>query len=104
MDSVLSDQNERDQSLEEGHLYTVRNGVLEEIPIDPEDTMRKLRITHSAIEAATQVQRRMRKVLGGYKPDLSMVCSALIEGGAENENATEVVRQYALKTFSSITA
>jgi len=91
-----------ENTLEEGHLYTVKNGQLEEIPIDPEDSMRKVRITDDAINAVIEVQKKMRKLLKGYKPDLSIVTSALIEKAAEDDAVTEVVRCYVVKTFETL--
>lgn len=98
------DVNERDidgNGLEEGELYAFKKGVLEHIQRDPEDNLRKIRITHEAFEAAVTVQRNMRKVLDGYKPDITVVISALIEEAAQDlEKATSSIKKYGQKMFA----
>lgn len=100
----MSDQeNEKheEEALEEGELYVFKKGALEHIQRDPDDNLRKVRITDDAFEKATVVQRSMRRLLNGYKPDITMVISALIETGASDaEKAAEVVKGYAKKMFS----
>lgn len=86
--------------LEEGELYTVRKGHLEKIPRNDEDGMRKVRITEDAFEAAMEVGKRMRSELGGYKPDVSLVTSALvIDASRQVDNSKEVVRNFVVTMF-----
>ena len=80
--------------MQEGHLYTVKDGELVEIPTDPEETLRKVKITDEAITVAISVQKQMRKYLDGFKPDITTVCSALIMAQAKKEDATKVVSDY----------
>lgn len=89
-----------DDPLEEGELYVVKKGVLEQIQRDPDDNLRKIRITDDAFDALIKVQRKMRKLLNGYKPDITIVSSALIESAAvDPEHAASVVKNYAQKVF-----
>ena len=90
-------------SLEEGELYTVRKGQLEKIPRNEEDGMRKVRITEEAFEAAIEVGKRMRQELGGYKPDISLVASALVMDGLRQiDHSKEVVRAYVVTMFQKV--
>lgn len=82
--------------LTEGKLYKLENGELIELQIDPEE-LRKVKITDDAIQAATAIQKTMRKVLNGFKPDITTVCSALIKGQAEKSDATQVVADFWLE-------
>jgi len=97
----MSDISDEGDNLEEGELYVFKKGVLEHLHRDPEDNLRKIRITDGAYEVAVDVQKKLRKSLKGYKPDITMVISALIEDAAnDSKNATEVVKGYAQKMFS----
>jgi hypothetical protein len=84
------------EDLTEGKLYKLENGELIELQIDPEE-LRKVKITDDAIQAATEVQKKMRKLLNGFKPDITTVCSALIKGQAERSDATKVVADFWLE-------
>lgn len=90
------------QHLEEGSLYVYKKGVLQEIETDPDDQMKKIRITQDAFANASELQKQMRKHMAGYRPDMSTVCSALIKHAADSENAAEIVRQFALSLYQSI--
>jgi len=94
--------NEEDETeLEEGELYVYKKGVLEHVQRDPDDNLRKVRILDGAYEKAVMVQRSMRSKLNGYKPDITMVISALIETGASDASAAaDVVKSYAKRIFS----
>ena len=94
-------KNEDEEDLEEGELYVFKKGVLEHIQKDPEDNLKKVRILDDAFEKAVTIQRGMRSKLNGYKPDLTMVISALIETGASDaDHAANVVKSYAKRMFS----
>ncbi len=86
--------------LKEGHLYVVKDGVFEEIVTDPEDSLRKIRIIADAYESVICLQKKMRSELGGYKPDLTMVCSSVLHFFSNDPAAPVVVRDYVLKKFS----
>ncbi len=88
--------------LKEGHLYVLKDGIFEEIITDPEDNLRKIRIISDAFESAVNLQKRMRTNLEGYKPDLTMVCSAILHFFANDPKATNVVRDYVLSKFSAL--
>lgn len=90
------------QHLEEGSLYVYKKGVLQEIETDPDDQMKKIRITQDAFTSASELQKQMRKNMAGYRPDISTVCSALIKHTATSENAVEIVRQFALNLYQSL--
>ena len=82
--------------LKEGKLYKLENGELIELVIDQEE-LRKIKITDDAVQAATEVQKKMRTVLNGFKPDITTVCSALIKAQAEKPDATKVVANFWLQ-------
>lgn len=86
--------------LKEGALYVFQDGDFVEIQRDPEDTLKKVRLLDDAISAATHLQKHMRKALGGYKPDLTTVCSALIIAKAKEDDASKAV----VDLFAEMTA
>ena len=47
-----------------------------------------------------EIQRRMRKHLGGYKPDLGLVAEALLRESAQSQNVEELVRTHAMRVFA----
>ena len=99
-DIKMSNENENEKSitddLTEGKLYKYENGEMIELQIDPEE-LRKVKITDDAVNAAISIQKGMRSALGGFKPDLTTVCSALIRGQAEKSDATKVVADFWLE-------
>lgn len=90
------------QNLEEGHLYAYKRDELYEIETDPDDVMKKVKITEDVFSEVIRLQRRMRKEMRGYKPDVHLICSALIEHVARLENASEIVRQFCLQLFGNV--
>ncbi len=97
-ENVEIEENDKSvlDELTEGKLYKFENGEMIELQIDP-DELRKVKITDDAIEAATVIQKEMRKVLNGFKPDITTVCSALIKGQANKKDATKVVADFWLE-------
>ena len=97
-DIKMSNENEKSitDDLTEGKLYKYENGEMIELQIDPEE-LRKVKITDDAVNAAISIQKGMRSALGGFKPDLTTVCSALIRGQAEKSDATKVVVDFWLE-------
>ncbi len=87
-------------NLEEGCLYVFKKGVLQEIESDPDDLMKKIKITPDAFGSASELQRKMRKHMSGYRPDMPTICSALIEYAASLDHSGRIVSDYALKIFS----
>ncbi len=90
------------EHLEEGCLYAYKRGQLHAIETDPDDVMKKVRITEAAFAEVVRLQRRMRKDMQGYKPDIALVCSALLEHLASLDNASEVVREFCLHLFNPV--
>ena len=86
-------QNTDQNDVENGKLYKCVNGELIELVIDPEE-LRKVKLRNDAIENVITLQKEMRSYLNGYKPDLTLICSALIATGAKSETAKKVVADY----------
>ena len=97
-----NEEYERDEGsdFEEGELYVYKKGEMQHVARDPDDTMRKVRITDDAFNVATLIQRQLRRQMNGYKPDIVLVCSALLESHKHNEEAVDIVRRYVQKTFN----
>lgn len=101
--SENSRDNDGFEDLEEGALYVYKKGVLHEIESDPDDLMKRIKVTPDAFAKVSQLQRGMRKQMQGYRPDLSMICSGLLAHSAQSEEAQAVVRQYVLNMYQSAT-
>lgn len=86
------------EKLEDG-LYQARSGHLEKV-IFEDDGTKKIRVPLAGFEAAVKVQRQMRKVLNGHKPDLSLVAEAMLLAAAEMPDVEEKVRLHAMRVFS----
>ncbi len=87
--------------LEEGCLYTYRKGELHEVQTDPDDIMKKVKITESAFAEVIKLQRSLRREMQGYKPDVHLICSALIEHAANLEDVHQIVRRFCLRLFEA---
>ncbi len=88
--------------LEEGCLYVYKKGVLEEIQTDPDDLMRKIKITPDAFAVISELQNQLRQQMSGYRPDVSTICSALLKNAAAEDNAIAVIRQFVLEIYKGI--
>ena len=77
--------------LDEGELYVFKQGQLQPVERDPDDTMRRVRLTEEAYQRAMTIGKAMRQRLGGYKPDVSLIVSAVLLFGTTND---EEVQQY----------
>lgn len=86
------------EKLEDG-LYQARAGHLEKLVFEDDGT-KKIRVPTPGFEAAVLVQRQMRKVLNGHKPDLSLVAEAMLLAAAEDPAIVEKVRLHAMRVFS----
>lgn len=89
-------------NLEEGCLYVYKKGMLQEIESDPDDLMKKIKITPDAFKVASTLQNGMRKHMSGYRPDISTICSALIESGGQSDSAVSVVQDFVIRLYKSI--
>ena len=78
--------------LQEGELYLVKEGHL--MHVDREGDMPKVPVSEEAKEALLQLRRRCRRVLGGFRPDVALVASALIQYAASLPQAETIVRDY----------
>lgn len=87
--------------LEEGEMYVVRKGHLVHLERREEDDegMRRVRVTDTAYQAAIDLGRRMRKRMRGYRPDVSLVISALVMRAAGSADAEEAVRTFVQMLF-----
>ncbi|MCX4030200.1 hypothetical protein H0A36_17655 [Endozoicomonas sp. SM1973] len=88
------------EELEDGEIYSYKNGVLEKLERDPDD-LKKVRMMNDAFDEVLALQKRMRKELEGYKPDITAVVSALVVNACKEENAPLVVKSYLAKMFAS---
>jgi hypothetical protein len=96
-----TEPKEEAKPLEDGDVYICRKGKLERLP-KTDDGMRRIRITEDAYQAAMDLGQRLRKDLHGYKPDVSLVASALILDGcreAYSTQAKEVIGNFVIKLF-----
>ncbi|MGI0015970.1 MAG: hypothetical protein ACREBU_21325 [Nitrososphaera sp.] len=59
--------------------------------------MRSIRITENAYQAAKTIAKGMR--VNGYKPDVSLVASALMVHGSRDEGK-EAVRKFIFELFT----
>lgn len=91
----------QDEKLEDG-LYTARQGRLQKIEIDPDDTTKKLRVAEVIFELVKEVQKSMRSGMGGRKPDLHLVAEALILIGADADDVEVKIRDYCVKVFAGV--
>jgi hypothetical protein len=83
----------------EDGLYQARAGELHKLDVE-DDGLKKIRVSQTAFESVRSVQKQMRKLLGGRKPDISLVAEAMLMHAAQIEGIEEQVRLYAIKVFS----
>jgi len=74
---------------DEGELYVFKRGQLEHVERDPDDNRRKVRLTEEAYQCAVTVGKAMRQRLGGYKPEVSLIVSAVLLFGTTNDEAVQ---------------
>lgn len=87
------------ENFEDG-LYQARAGQLRKLELDEDDSTKKLRVPLEPFNAVVDVQRRMRKLLAGNKPDIGLVAAAMLLAAAEMPDIEERVRKHALRVFS----
>ncbi|MEZ2743562.1 hypothetical protein ACBP93_13200 [Paenalcaligenes hominis] len=85
--------------LEDG-LYKARAGELEKLVFEDDGTKR-IRVPQQGFDAVVDVQRQMRKALGGHKPDISLVAEAMLLTASVDPDIVEKVRKYAVSVFSA---
>lgn len=92
-------ENPEDTPRQDGDLYIWRHGRLERIERE-ENPMRRVRMTEEAYQTAMELGKTMRQALNGYKPDISLVVSALVVAATQDkETASTAVRKYVIKMF-----
>ena len=85
-------------NVEDG-LYQARAGELHKLDLD-DDGLKKIRVAPEVFEAVRGVQKKMRKLLGGRKPDIGLVAEAMLMHAAVAEDIEEVVKQYCATVFA----
>jgi hypothetical protein len=91
-------------ALKTGRMYVLEergNGEehLRHIP-RREDALPRIPITEDALEAIREFRNGMRQQLGGYRPDIVIVISALVIAATRRpEQAIQDVRNYVMQMF-----
>lgn len=83
----------------EDGLYQARAGELHKLDVE-DDGLKKIRVAPEVFEAVRGVQKQMRKLLGGRKPDVSLVAEAMLMRAAQIEGIEESVKQYCATVFA----
>ena len=81
------------KKLLEGEIYVVQNGQLQLIVRD--NDLPKVPVSREARDALHDLRRRCRRELGGFRPDLALVASAMIEYATALPHAESLVKAYA---------
>jgi hypothetical protein len=85
---------------EDGELYRFKKGRFEHVHREEDEGMRRIRITEEAYRKALDIGKSLKRELGGYKPDVALVISALlIHGITDEEQAKRHVRRFVLALF-----
>ena len=87
--------------LEDGELYTLRKGMLHRVSRNEDDNgLRRIKIMEEAYDVATQVAKRLRPRMRGYRPDPALVISAFVQYAARLEDAEAIALEYLQWVFS----
>ena len=87
--------------LEDGELYTLRKGMLHRVSRNDDDNgLRRIKIMEAAYDAATQVAKRLRQRMRGYRPDPALVVSAFVQYAACLDDAEAIALEYLQWVFS----
>ena len=87
--------------LEDGELYTLRKGMLHRVSRNEDDNgLRRIKIMEEAYDVATQVAKRLRPRMRGYRPDPALVISAFVQYAARLEEAENIALDYLQWVFS----
>ncbi len=91
--------------LKTGRLYVLEESDkgehLRHLPKQP-DELPKIRIMESTLVSLRQFCSKARGDMNGYKPDMTMAASALLEYAVELPEATSVLRRYFVTMMSGI--
>src|SRR3569832_474068 len=87
--------------LEEGELYLYRKGTLERVQRDETDTLRRIKIAEEAFNEVLILLLGLRGLMGGFKPGIELICSAVLHHYAQSADAQDVVRRYGAEVFSN---
>ena len=91
--SPLSLDADSKSELPEGGFYVVRGGELVRVERS-EDDLPTVPVSHAAKEALLQLRRQCRKALGGYRPDVALVISALVLHACKHHDAQAIVVEH----------
>ena len=79
--------------LAEGGFYVVRGGELVRLERSDDD-LPTVPMSAAAKDALMQLRRQCRKALGGYRPDVALVASALVLHACAQGNAQAIVVEH----------
>lgn len=98
---TLSAKQQTAPNYQSGELYRCIDGKMVQIERDPDDNQHKVRLANDAYDGLLLIQKRLRKALNGYRPDITLVASALMKFATDNEEeAINAVKAYALQVFA----
>jgi hypothetical protein len=87
--------------LEDGELYTLRKGMFHRVSRNEDDNgLRRIKIMEEAYDAATEVAKRLRPRMRGYRPDPALVISAFVQYAARLADAEAIALDYLQWVFS----
>jgi len=96
----LSLDDDSQSELAEGGFYVVRSGKLTRVERSHDD-LPTVPVSHAAKDALMQLRRECRKALGGYRPDVALVASALVLHACAKGNAQTIVVEHAHRASSA---
>jgi hypothetical protein len=79
--------------LAEGGFYVVKRGELVRLERS-EDDLPTVPVSRAAKDALLEVRRQCRMALGGYRPDVALVASALVLHACEHCDAQAIVVEH----------
>ena len=89
----LSLESSSKSELMEGGFYVVKLGELVRLERS-EDDLPTVPMSQAAKDALLQVRRQCRMALGGYRPDVALVASALMLHACEHLDAQAIVVEH----------
>ena len=93
------------EQIEDGEIYRCEKGKLKLVKREEDEGMRRIRVTEEAFEAIQEVSRAIRRETGGYRPDITLVASALLFSGVPSmgvQRAVEFVQEYGFRMLERI--
>ena len=85
----------------EDGLYRAQSGDLHKLDVE-DDGLKKIRVSQEAFEAVREVQKAMRRLLGGHKPDINLVAEAMLMTAAQIDGLEEKVREHAVRVYAGL--